>query len=115
MQAVLNVLDDDLLDADAYLRLTVVGRHLLELADEKQIAPGTSRLTVAASAVYAADRVTDEKWLTQQQVVDAGSTIVETSTSKLGRYAGELHDAYVDRHGTDDPSVVLDRDDVRVA
>jgi len=70
---------------------------------------------VAASAVYAADRLTDETWLTQQQVVDAGSPIVETSVSKLGRYARELVDAYVDQHGTDDPSVVLDRDEFRVA
>lgn len=114
VQAVLDALDDDLLDGEAYLRLTVVGRHLLELADEKQIAPGTSRLTVAASAVYAADRVTDEKWVTQQAVVDAGSTIVETSTSKLGPYAQELVDAYVDRQGADDPSVVLDRDEFRM-
>lgn len=115
VQAVLDALDDDLLDGDAYLQLGVVGRHLLDLADEEPIAPGTSRLTVAASAVYAADRLTDEKWLTQQQVVDAGSPIVETSVSKLGRYARELVDAYVDRHGTDDPSVVLDRDEFRVA
>lgn len=114
VQAVLDALNDDLLDGNAYLRLGVVGRHLLELADETGIAPGTSRLTVAASAVYAADRLTDEKWLIQQQVVDAGSSIVETSVSKLGRYSRELHDAYVDRHATDDPSVVLDRDDVRV-
>lgn len=115
IQAVLDALDDDLLNGDVYLRLGVVGRHLLDLADKKQIAPGTSRLTVAASAVYATDRLTAGKWVTQQQVVDAGSTIVETSVSKLGRYSRELHDAYVDRHGTDDPSVVLDRDEFRVA
>lgn len=115
VEAVLDALDDDLLDGDAYLRLAVIGEHLLELADAQQLGPGTSRVTMAASAVYAADRLTDGKMLTQQQVVDAGRTIVETSVSKIGRYSRELHDAYVDRHDTDDPSVVLDRDEFRVA
>jgi len=115
VQAVLDAVDDDLIDGEAYLRLATVGRHLLELADDEQIAPGTSRLSAAAAAVYAADQLTDEKWLTRQQVVDAGRTIVATSTGKVGRYAGQMSDAYVDRHGTDDPSVVLDRDEFRVA
>jgi transcription initiation factor TFIIB len=115
VQAVLDAVDDDLLDGDAYLRLATVGRHLLDLADDEQIAPGTSRLSAAAAAVYAADQLTDEKWLTRQEVVEAGSTIVETSTGKVGRYAGQMYDAYVDRHGIDDPSVVLDRDEFRVA
>jgi len=114
VQSVLDAVDDDLLDGDAYLRLATVGRHLLELADDAQIAPGTPRLSAAAAAVYAADQLTDEKWLTQQQVVDAGSTIVETSTGKVGRYAGEMCDAYVARHGTDDPDVVLGRDEFDV-
>lgn len=67
----------------------------MELSDVAPVGPGTPRVTVAASAVYAADRLTDEKWLTRRQVVEAGSTIVVTSTSKLGTYSGELVDAYV--------------------
>lgn len=114
VQAVLDALDDDLLDGDAYLRLATVGRHLLEVADDEQIAPGTPRLSAAAAAVYAADRLTDEKWLTRQQVVDAGNTIVETSTGKVGRYARQLSDAYVARHGTDDPSAVLETGQVDI-
>lgn len=114
VQAVLDALEEKLVGGRAYLQLAVVGDHLLKLADEEQIGPGTSRLTMAASAVYAADRLTDDKWLTQLEVVAAASAIVETTRSKLGRYSRDLYDAYVDRHGTDDPSVVLDRDDFRV-
>lgn len=93
VEAVLDALDDELLDGEAYLKLAVLGRHLVELAHENKVGPGTPRIKVAASAVYAADRLTEDKWLTQD-VVDAGSTIVETSVSKLGRYSRELYNAY---------------------
>jgi len=114
VEAVLDTLDEDALDGDAYLKLVVLGRHLMELADEEEVGSGTPRLTVAASAVYAVDRMTDEKWLTQRQVVDVASEVVDMSTSKIGSYSRELFDAYVDRHGTDNPSVVLDGDRFRL-
>lgn len=60
-------------------------------------APGTRRLTVAASAVSAADRLTPG--LTQAQVMTVGSATVDTSISRVARYSGELHDAFVERHG----------------
>lgn len=109
VEEVLETLGEDL-DEVAHQRLHRLGEHLLELADETKIGPGTSRLTVAAAAVYAADRLTDGKDLTQSRVVEAASTIVATTKGKVGRYSGELVEAYVDRHGTDDPGVVLKRD-----
>lgn len=114
VEAVLDAVDDELLDGRAYLKLAVLGRHLVELADENGIGPGTPRLTVAASAVYAANRLIGKQWLTQPAVVEAGSTIVEMSTSKIGKYSRELYTAYVERHGTDDPSPVLDNDRFRL-
>ena len=45
---------------------------------------------------------------------DAASTIVETSRSKIGSYSRELYDAYVERHGTTDPSVGLASDRFRL-
>lgn len=112
VEAVLGTID--VLDGGEYLKLAVLGRHLVELADENGIGPGTPRLTVTASAVYAADRMTEDKGLTQRQVVDAASELVEMSTSKIGKYSRELYDAYEERHGTDDPSVVLDNDRFRL-
>lgn len=88
----------DAVHGETASRLGRVGRQLLELADEARIAPGTPRLTVAAASVYAADRLTPGKDLTQAQVVDAGNTIVQTSTSRIARYSQELHDTFVEYH-----------------
>ena len=44
-----------------------LAQHLLTLGDEVPVRPGTSRLTVAATAVYAADRLLPGKHLTQQR------------------------------------------------
>lgn len=115
VEVVLDALDEDVLDGDAYLKLAVVGRHLVELADENSVGSGTPRITVAASSVYAANRLIGKRWITQQQMVDAASTIVETSRSKIGSYSRALYDAYVERHGTDDPSVILDNDRFRLS
>ena len=100
---------DDQLNTDTVLEYARIGRLLMNIADDEPIGPGTPRLTVAASAVYAADRLTDGKSVTQAEVVAAGSRIVDTSTSKLSRYSQELHDAYRERHGQVAPGTVLDR------
>jgi len=97
----------DALDEGTYLQFRRVAQQLLELADEVPIGPGTSRLTIAAAAVYAADRLTDGKQLTQAQVITAASTIVNTSKSKIATYSRELYDAYVDSYGDADPVVVI--------
>ncbi|SFS09884.1 transcription initiation factor TFIIB [Halomicrobium zhouii] len=108
-QAVVDALDDALRGGDA-VRIWRMARQLLTLGDDVPVGPGTPRLTVAAAAVYAADRLTSGKSLTQQQVADAASTVVPTTKSKIARYNCKLVDAYVARHGTEDPNVVLERE-----
>jgi transcription initiation factor TFIIB len=98
VEAVLAGLDEPL-DGDVRGQVARVGRHLLELADEEPVGPGTSRVTMAASAVYAADRLTPGKYLIQEQVVAAGKTVLDTSKSKVGRYSRELVEVYEERHG----------------
>lgn len=100
---------DDALDVQTCLELRQLSDHLLAIADEKPVGPGTSRLTMGAAAVYAADRLTDGKTVTQAQVAEAASTIVDTSKSRISRYSQALHDAYEAKHGSDDPGAVLER------
>ncbi|SFT09920.1 hypothetical protein [Halostagnicola kamekurae] len=109
VDAVIAALDDDAPDVEACLQLRRIGEHLLEIADEKPIGTGTSRLTIAAAAVYAADRITDGKALTQAEVAEAGTTILDTTKSRVSRYSRALYDAYVAKHGRDNPAAVLDR------
>lgn len=108
VDAVLANLDGQL-TAEALLRYARLGRYLLGIADAAAIGPGTSRVTVAAAAVYAADRLTDGKALTQAGVVAAADPVVATSRNRIKRYNCALVDAYRARHGTDDPGNVLDR------
>jgi hypothetical protein len=56
-----------------------IDEFLPKLADEACIGPGTSRGAVAAAAVYAADRLTDGKTVTQAAFAAAASEIVSTS------------------------------------
>jgi transcription initiation factor TFIIB len=105
---------DDVLDVQTFLTFQELGTHLLELADEKPIGPGTSRVTMGAAAVYAADRLTDGKTVTQAQVAEAANTVVATSESRISRYSRELHDAYEATHGSADPEVVLERGRVQL-
>jgi transcription initiation factor TFIIB len=92
VDAILEELDErEDLDGKSCEELAQVGHDLLELADKAGIGPGTPRVTVAAAA-----RVTEEKHLTQAQVVDAASPIVETTTSKIGRYSQEIVGVYED-------------------
>ncbi|GGN26387.1 transcription initiation factor IIB [Halarchaeum nitratireducens] len=105
---------DDILDVQTCLELRELSDHLLAIADEKPVGPGTSRLTMGAAAVYVADRLTDGKVVTQAQVADAASTVVDTSKSRISRYSQTLHDAYEAKHGCDDPDAVLERGRIRL-
>ncbi|MFC4990480.1 transcription initiation factor IIB family protein [Saliphagus infecundisoli] len=103
---VLETLDKRAIDSGAYLRLRDVARHLMEIADEEPIGAGTPRLTVAAAAVYAADRLLGSEWLTMQQVADAISVIVETSKDKINRYSSTLRTEYAEQEEATTPSVL---------
>lgn len=107
--AVTAVLDgfDDELDDETAVRLGRLARHLLGIADRAKIGPGTPRVTVAAAAVYAADRLTDGKALTYRMVVDAASRTVDTSESKLSQYSQRLHDTYVEQRDGDQLAVAV--------
>jgi transcription initiation factor TFIIB len=94
-------------ELDACLKLRRVGEFLLELADAECIGPGTSRVTVAAAAVYAADRLTEGKAVTQQAVADAATTVVPTSKPVIAGYSREVYDAYTAQYGTRDVEDVL--------
>jgi transcription initiation factor TFIIB len=87
-------------ELDVCLELRRVAEFLLELADEACIGPGTSRVTVAAAAVYAADRLTEGKTVTQAEVAAAASSVVPTSTGVIAGYSREVYDAYTGRYGT---------------
>lgn len=104
----------DLLGLDAFdEELPALAEHLMDVGDAEGVGPGTPRMTVAASAVYAAlkllsDTGSARRFVTRQQVVDAVEPVVETSKKKTSRYNCELIDAYEARHGTDDPAAALD-------
>ena len=92
---VLIALDDELSNV-AVVRLVRVADLLMSIADREGIGPGTTRTAVAGAAVYAADRLTEGKHLTQSQVVEAASTIVPTSIHQVRSYSVELHDQGAD-------------------
>lgn len=75
------------------LELVRVGERLLDVADTVPIGPGTARMTVAGAAVYAADRLTPGKALTQADVVEAVSETVPTSKHKIARYSQAVYEA----------------------
>ncbi|WP_226022852.1 transcription initiation factor IIB family protein [Halomicrobium salinisoli] len=110
-EAVMDIVDalkEDALPGAQAVRRWRLAQYLMQLGDQEPVGPGTPRSTVAAAALYAADRLLPEKQFTQQQVADAASTVVPTSKGRIARYSRELFDAYVDRHGTDDPEVGLE-------
>jgi transcription initiation factor TFIIB len=80
------------------LDVATVGRGLLDVADRAGIGPGTSRVTMAASAVDRAMTVLGTRPLTQAEVVEHASRIVPTSTSRLGMYSREIRDELDARH-----------------
>ncbi|QLD87490.1 hypothetical protein HWV07_07010 [Natronomonas salina] len=75
------------------IELVRLAERLLGLADSECIGPGTHRTAVAGAAVYAADRLTDGKSITQDDVVEAASTVVPTSKFQVKDYSTEIHDA----------------------
>ena len=81
----------------ALLKTARVARGLLGLADTEQIGPGTSRVTMAASAVDRATLLLGARPLSRQELVEAASRVVETSDSRLSRYSVELGDALAER------------------
>lgn len=83
---------DDALDVETAIELVRVGERLLAVADSEGIGPGTHRMAMAGAAVYAADRLTSEKHLTQAEVVEAASAVVPTSKHQIRRYSQEIHD-----------------------
>jgi transcription initiation factor TFIIB len=90
VQTVLDALRDELTEED----LHSVGHRaaeLLQQADEHRIGPGTTRLTIAAAAVYVAAKAAGVR-LTQSAVVEAVSPITETTTGRISRYGCELRD-----------------------
>ncbi|MFH5801641.1 hypothetical protein [Haladaptatus sp. CMAA 1911] len=99
---------DDRLDAQAVLTFARLGQQLLAVADTKPVGPGTSRVAVAGAAVYAADRLTDGKSVTQADVATAVSQVCPTSKSVVAGYSRELYDAYEERHGRAERQGVLE-------
>ena len=83
--------------AGALLETARVARALLDLADAEQIGPGTSRVTMAASAVDRATLLLDERPLSRQALVDRTSGVLETSDSRLSRYSVELEDVLTEQ------------------
>jgi transcription initiation factor TFIIB len=108
VDAVVEVLGTtEIVGLETCLELRRVGEFLLELADEACIGPGTSRVTMAAAAVYAADRLTEGEVVTQAAVANAASAVVPTSTSVIAGYSREVYDAYTARYGTREVADVL--------
>ncbi|MFC4989123.1 transcription initiation factor IIB family protein [Saliphagus infecundisoli] len=103
---VLETLDKSAIDSGTYLRLKDVAQRLMEVADEEAIGAGTPRLTVAAAAVYAGDRLLGSECLTMQQVADSISVIVETSKDKINRYSSTLRTEYAERDEAATPSAL---------
>jgi transcription initiation factor TFIIB len=83
--------------AGALLETARVARALLDLADAEQIGPGTSRVTMAASAVDRATLLLNERPLSRDELVDRTSEVVKTSDSRISRYSVELGDALTDQ------------------
>lgn len=112
---VVDALDDDATPRARAVRTWRLAQHLMKLGDQVPVGPGTPRCTVAASALYAANRLLSRKHLTQGQVAEAASTVVPMSRNRIVRYSRELVDAYTDKHGTDDPDIGLEteRDTLR--
>ena len=58
-------------DVQSAIELVRVGERLMNVADSEFIGPGTHRTAVASAAVYAADRLTAGKSLTQADVKES--------------------------------------------
>jgi len=90
---VVTALDEAGVDLETGIELVRVGEELLDVADTVPIGAGTTRMTVAGAAVYAADRLTPGKALTQADVVRAVRQTVPTSKHRIKRYSQEVYEA----------------------
>jgi len=81
----------------ALLDVATLGRALLGLADHERLGSGTSRVTMAASAVDRATLLLGERPVNRQALVDAASRVVQTSDSRLSRYSVEIADALAEQ------------------
>jgi transcription initiation factor TFIIB len=93
---------DETVDVETAIELVRVGDRVMDIADSECIGPGTHRMAVAGAAVYAADRLTEDKHVTQAEVVAAASTVVPTSKHQVRNYSRAIHDAAVGRLRPDD-------------
>ncbi|WP_137684069.1 hypothetical protein [Haloarcula mannanilytica] len=90
---VVTALDEAGIDVETGIELVRVGKRLLDVADTVPIGAGKTRMTVAGAAVYAADRLTSGKALTQADVVRAVSQTVPTSKHRIKHYSREVYEA----------------------
>jgi transcription initiation factor TFIIB len=84
---------DDEVDVATGIELVRVADRLMRISDTEPVGPGTSRMTVAGAAVYAADRLTDGKAVTQAEVAAAVEATLPTTKGRIARYSRELYDA----------------------
>jgi len=84
---------DDQVDVGTGIELVRVADRLMRIADSEPVGPGTSRMSVAGAAVYAADRLTDGKALTQTEVAAAVERTLPTTKGRIACYSRELYDA----------------------
>lgn len=91
VQTVLDTVREELTGVD--LRsVEYHAKELVDVADAQRIGPGTSRLTIAAAAVYISTRTVDGR-LTQRDLATAVSSVVETTTGRISRYSCEIRHA----------------------
>jgi len=83
---------DETVDVATGIELVRVADRLMQVADTEPIGPGTPRMTVAGAAVYAADRLTDGKAVTQAAVATAVEATLPTTKSRIADYSRELYD-----------------------
>lgn len=95
------------IDGETGIELVRVGERLLDVADTVPLGPSTARMTVAGAAVYAADRLTPGKALTQADVVEAVSETVPTSKSKIASYSQAVYEAGETQLTSTDPVAEL--------
>jgi hypothetical protein len=70
-----------------------VSQRLLDLADERGIGPGTSRVTMVTAAVDRATLILRTRPFTRAALVRAAQTVVETSEGRVSGYSIELKHA----------------------
>ena len=88
------------LDVRTCFELQRRGISLLQLTDEGCTNPDVSHVTIAAAAVYAADRLlSSTERVTDAEVAAAAAETAPTSKGAVATYAEELVEAYSERRG----------------